>query len=576
MIIAVTVIVILIIAAVGVWYITSLGPQTPSTPGSETLVLTQLAAHWSTQAGIGPDPQFQGGTGMPPISLIYETLFFADPDELKEEKVEIIPWLAEGYTLSEDGLTYTIKIKKGVTFHNSGHEVKAVDVKYSIDRNLFYEYPMDIVKSLPWKFTFSLDSVEVVDDYTLQLNMKYPDPTFIESLSMPWFGVVEMAECEAHAKTGEGGLSDHGYCWLNDECGDAGTGPYKIKDFKLMERYELESCEDYWGGPAELNLGKPNIKTIIFIVIVEEVDARMKMERGDLDMIIDMSPEGWFAYKDKPEYKTFTGPGFNWMNLWMHTVSGPLKDWKVRKAIKLAIDYDVIVDEIMLGTAYVSQGALTPTMPGWEETCRYFERDVEAAKALLDEAGYPDPGEPGAPGGWRFSVPLYTRHEPRYGMNFVDFCLSLKNDLAEVGIDVIINVYTVGEFYGKFWDTSFEGIWTPPMGAISAVDPWAILSYMLTEPNCDGWFGFNETTQAGQEFSFEELRTEYQACLAEMDPVKRVPLWVELDKQLLEYGPGVNLCFTAVRVAYTEKLTGFYYAALWALFPAIFELDKTT
>lgn len=546
-------------------------------PPKKILMVTQVAAHWFILAGVGPDPHFHAHMNAPHLNLMYECLFGLDPVAAMEGRAEPVPWLAKDYSVSEDGLTYTIDLRQDVKFHNTNNTMTAEDVKYSYDRLHETLYPMDLVGGfLPWLFCTSYDRTEIVNDYRIKIHMNFPDPAFLDTLCCPWWSIVEKAELEAHAEF-SGGLSDHGYQWLNNEpCHDAGTGPYKIEDFKLMERYELWRCDNYWGGPPELDLPTPNFDEILFLAISEEGDARMKLERGDLDMVIDVFPETYNTYIGRPGFAVFTSPSSTWMNLWMHTVSGPLQHWKVRKAIKLAIDYDTIVDDIMLGTAYVCQNAFTGTMPGWEETAHYFERDVEAAKTLLDDAGYPDPGDPGAPGGWRFTIDLYTRPEPRFGMDFIDFSTSVKSDLAEVGINVVINVYEVGEFYAKFWDISIEGMWTPPQGAVSATEPWRLLSDMILEPHCDEWFAFNETTQAAfvpDPINFTYMQETYLKAMSTLDPDARLEIWQELDAYMLEYGPGVNLCNNGFRVIYSEDITAFYYG-IRQLVPFIFYMDK--
>lgn len=581
---AVLSIIIIILSGSGIYYVMSrlsevterlddiveiLG-ATPPTP-TKTLTVTQIAAHWFILAGVGPDPHFHNHMGSPYVNLVYESLFSIDPVAALEGEIKIIPWLAKNYTVSSDGTVYTVNLRTNVKFHNTNNTMTAEDVKYSVDRLHRTEYPVDITGgALPMLFDFSYNRTEVVSDYQVKFYLKYANPAFIETTSGVWWPILEKAELEAHAVTGQGGLSDYGYKWLNNEFGDAGTGPYRIKDIKLGERYEVERCDNYWGGPPELELPEPKFDNVVFLGITEEGDARMKLERGDLDIIIDASPEAFEVYKGRPGFGIYTSPSDTWMNLWMHTVSGYLQDWRVRKAIKLAIDYDTLAEDVMRGSAWVAQGAFTKITPGSEKTAHYFTRNVEEARALLDDAGYTV-----GPDGWRFTIDLYTRPAPRFGMNFIDFATVLKDNLADIEINLQINVYEVGEWMKKLYTPTIEGMWTSVFGAVSVTEPWRIISDMILEPHCNDWLGYNETTQASwiPPINFTYMRGLYQDAMAELDPKERVKMWQELDAYVLEYGPGVNLVINGYRIIYSEKITGFYYSVR-QLMPWIFFMDR--
>jgi len=502
---------------------------------------------------------------------MYETLFDYDPNALKEGKIKIIPWLAESYTVSEDGLIYTIKLRHGVKFH-SGNEMKADDVVYSLKRAipLFDDWALELITygRLPWAYGLGdhVQDVEKVDDYTVRIILKHPFPFIIEFLTQNYMVILEKALVEGHAKTTDDGRSDHGAGWLYDEINEAGTGPYTIDVYVPMETYKLKRFDGYWGGPPELNLPTPKFSEIIFLPVVEEADARMKLETGELNILWDVLPETLAAYRDRAGFVTTVVPTTSDMCFWMHVAKGPLSDWRVRKAIKMALDYDSYANEVMLGTAYVCQGGFYLYAPGAEETAHYFPgAQYDEANALLDEAGYPVQAD-----GWRFHMDLYVRPAPRFGMSFIDFGLKVKDDLAKIGIDVVLKVYEVGEYYQIMMDPSCpEGAWLVPGGVTFKTEPffyWG--SYMITGGT--RYFGFNATTQP--DIWNYANQTFYEICY-EPDPEKRLEMWQDFDAYMLEYGPGLNLVLNGDRYIYSEKVKDFFPGGLKWLWPAIFWMD---
>jgi ABC-type transport system substrate-binding protein len=558
---------VLVVAAVGgAYYLTSVGP-----PAEEKVLLhTQLGALWQRDPGRGLDPQHVWVTDASGSWLMYETLFMWDPNELKEGRFRLVPWLAEGYTLSPDGLEYTIKLRKGIKFHFTGKEMKAEDVQYSIHRvHSFDDYPPEIQAKIEPKLT-SFKDARVVDDYTIVLTLKNKDPSTIEYLAFVSSGypVMEKAVVESHAITTEDGKNDHGVQYLNFDGGDAGTGPYYLaspEDHVPTERLVVTRFDGWWGGPPELNLPKPKFSQVYILPISEDADARMRLERGDLDVYQDCTVETYFSLSQTPGIGTFSGPGAKTFDLWFHVAQPPFKDWKVRKAVKAAVDYTTIAEDILHGTALVGQGAFSPGQEGYDPKQYYSDAQIDLANSLLDEAGYPR----GADGN-RFSTDLLIYNTPRYGVEFDPLALSIASDLAKVGIKVNIVKLSPGEFWGVVTDPT-----CPPLIFISPGP-----TYVLDEP---GWewqwhlgeggtyyTGWNATNQGDLVTKWER---DYYAILEETDRNKRIEMWKELDQFMLEYGPGVTLIHVNSKAAFREEVTGYFShnATPW---PAIFFMDK--
>lgn len=545
---------------------TTIITTTPTTtpPPTDRLVVSVIGAHWAN-VKFGNDPANDGASATY-IPLVYETLFTYDPVALQKGELKIIPWLAESYTVSSDGLTWTIKLRKGVKFH-SGNEMTADDVVYSFNRYWFYDWSkltpilvMAYRKIMPENVV----SFEKVDTYTVKINLKQKIPFFLSYLSGTYWSIIDSKLVQSKERTLPelGNVKDYGYYWLNYEFGDAGTGPYKVKNVEVTVRYEFERFEDYWGGPPELKLSKPAFKYIVYIPINEDADGRFKLLRGDVHVVSDFLADTVKALSTNPDIKTYMGPSPLGFGLWMHTVTGPLKDWRVRKAIKMALNYTELVTVAGAGGANVAQGWFLPGMPGWEENARYFkDAQIDEANKLLDAAGFPVQAD-----GWRFHINMYLRPEPRWGLDFTRFGLLVKSQLAKVKIDAVPIVLQVSEYYAHVYDPKESCMWVQPWDTLMMPDtPMFLCTYWGTNP----WFGFNKTTQPDIADKIAEREALYQQMLNAPDDETRIKLFNQMLKIDLEYGPFVNLAVATWHVAYTAKLKDFFWSPR-QLFPAIF------
>ena len=174
--------------------------------------------------------------------LIWETPWVYDAAVYhKDGSLKLRNWLLadNGYVRSSDALTHDMTLRPGIKFHNTGTEMTAVDLKYAIDRVNFFKMPIDIVGSTVTYPEANFDHAEVVDKYTCRLVCKVPDVAIPQKLSNTWYGVYDSVELEKHAVTGAGGLSDHGFTYLYQKNGDVYSGPYQVKQFNFLARYEL-------------------------------------------------------------------------------------------------------------------------------------------------------------------------------------------------------------------------------------------------------------------------------------------------------------------------------------------------
>jgi len=320
--------------------------------------------------------------------------------------------LAESYTISDDGLTYTFKLRPGVKFHN-GREMTAEDVKYSLDR------VTDPATQSPGAGFFAsiagfdaasdgsatgLSGVKVVDPLTVEITLSRPDATFLHVVALNFSSIVpKEAVDEFGADFGKHPV---------------GTGAYSLAEWTLGQRLVFARNADYWKA------GVPKMDEIVFEIGQEPTVALLRLQNGEVDILGDGIPPAQFLeVKDNPDNAGMIIEGGQLQTgyITLNVTTPPFDNLDVRKAINMAINKDRIV-RIINNRAVIANQPLPPSMPGYTEGYEGFAYDVEGAKALLAQAGFPD----------GFSTELYVYNvdpNPRIAQ-------AIQQDLAAIGVTV--------------------------------------------------------------------------------------------------------------------------------------------
>ncbi|MBN1137188.1 MAG: ABC transporter substrate-binding protein [Anaerolineae bacterium] len=299
------------------------------------------------------------------MRLLHSSLVTQDPEG------NYVPYLAESWEMSEDGLTWTFHLKEGLTFHD-GTPVTAQDVAWSYMRAKDPANPGAAGASLA-----AVESVEATDDSTVVMHLPQPFFPLLTSLSDPgYFGILSQQAVEA---AGE----DYGRQPL-------GTGPYRFKEWVTGEKVVVERNPDFAWGPPYAHQGPWYPDEIEFRIIPESATQVVSMEAGEIDVgAVDASDEetirqtGLFTLYDV--LMPGTGPYLQFNNS-----KPPLDDARVRQALSMAIDRDVLVKVVMNGKAVAQHGPLSPSTIGYWEGVEYvgYSYNLDRARALLAEAGY--------------------------------------------------------------------------------------------------------------------------------------------------------------------------------------------
>lgn len=287
---------------------------------------------------------------------IYNTLVDLTPD------IKIKPSLAESWKQVND-TTWEFKLRKGVKFHN-GEELKASDVKFTFDRLL------DKKTAAPGAFVLNpVKETKVVDDYTVQIITNQPFAPILYNLTHVATSILN----EKAVKEGGDNYGLH----------PVGTGPFKFVKWDKNSQIELAKNNDYFEGPAKLD-------KIVYRIIPESATALAEIRTGGVDMVMELPPEQVKQLESGQDVKVDKAPGFAVKYLSFDTREKPFNDPRVRQAINYAINKDEVVKGAYSGLATVANGPLSPAVNGAKKDLPGYGNDLEKAKQLLAEAGYPN------------------------------------------------------------------------------------------------------------------------------------------------------------------------------------------
>lgn len=278
---------------------------------------------------------------------------------------EIVPDLAESYEKIDD-TTWEVKLKEGVTFHN-GEALDSEDVKFSLERVAHDSTLLDHINYN------SIKEVEVVDELTFRIITHEPDPALLNRISRIASSILPSEYIE------ENGM-DH---FLENP---VGTGPFKFVEWKRDDRIVLEVYEDYFDGKNE------EWDEVVFRVIPENSTRVSELLTGGVDIATNMPPSEWERVENNDGTHLSQGTSNRTVMIFLRSTEGyPTSDPRVRKALDLAIDNKAITDNLLNGAGIPTITRVAPGNFGFaEDLYDTYNYDVEEAKRLLAEAGYPD------------------------------------------------------------------------------------------------------------------------------------------------------------------------------------------
>ncbi|WAJ29603.1 ABC transporter substrate-binding protein [Antarcticirhabdus aurantiaca] len=388
------------------------------------------------------------GTAMDAAHPMFNTLV-----EYAIGTTNIRPALAESWTISPDGRTYTFRLRENVRFHANDvftptRPLTAEDVVFSIERQWKGDHPFHE----PVGGTFDyfrdtgmedlLEAVEALDERTVRIRLTRPEAPFLADLALPFASVLSAEYAQTLQRIGRPELLD---------TRPIGTGPYMLVDYRPDVALRYRVFPDYWRG-------RQVIDTLVFSITPSPTARLAKLQGGECHISAFPTPEDAETVRANRDLRLYTAEGLNIGYLAMNTTRPPFDDVRVRRALNAAIDKASIIASVYGATGTEATNPMPPTMWGYNAEIPPFPHDLAEARRLMTEAGltkgisldlwYPPINRPYLPDGRRVAelvasdlgrigieVELKTMPwaEYRQAMQDGDFSLALFGWFADIG-----------------------------------------------------------------------------------------------------------------------------------------------
>ncbi|MDA8411328.1 MAG: ABC transporter substrate-binding protein [Treponema sp.] len=330
---------------------------------------------------------------------IYDGLTYRGPDG------KLGPGLATKWDVLDNGTRVRFYLRKGVVFQD-GEPFNAAAVKFTFDRLLGPEG----AKGPQFSNYNAIESVKVIDDFTVDFKLKKPDPVLLVKLG----GYGAMIVPPRY-------IQEKGEDWFNTH--PVGTGPFKFVSYEPKIGIKLEAFDKFWGG-------RPKLDKLEYRFITEPATAVAELQAGRVDLVIPPTiPIGMIStINSSPNLKVVSVPGLTVLALRFNTAHGITQDLRVRKAIIMAVDRDAIIKTILGGQAIPIASFQGPLSFGFDPSMKPVPYDPKQAKALLAEAGV----KPGA----QIQIDIRNNDE-----TFLEVNQAIASYLKQVGINATIKPY---------------------------------------------------------------------------------------------------------------------------------------
>lgn len=428
---------------------------------------------------------------------IYEGLTALDAS------LSIVPGLAESWEISEDGKTYTFKLRSGVKFH-SGGDMTAADVKASLERVKKEATGSPLASRLA-----TVDSVETPDPSTVVVNLSAPSAPLLSSLTTI---AIVPAKYLDDVET------------LQQQ--PDGTGAFKFVEWQPNVAIRLEANPDYWQD------GLPKLEGVNFNIVPEAATRQVGLTSNQYQMLPNIDAVTALQLKGQPDIELVDTLELSYTLVGMNVTKAPLDNPKVREAINYAIDRGQIVEAALFG-AGVPGGPVSPALDQWAtsvDQIACFTPDAEKAKALMQEAGVTAPVA--------LKLLVLPRDDTRAMAQII------QQQLAAAGIEVELNIPEIGQFVQDWRNSNFDLFISANAGTIEPDD------YFYRTFRTDG------STNVFK-YSNPELDALLDQGRIEVEPAARREIYNDVQAMLACNGPAAFLTYAQLYTATRSNVGGF-------------------
>ncbi|SCY30056.1 ABC transporter substrate-binding protein [Microvirga guangxiensis] len=428
---------------------------------------------------------------------IYEGLTAIDKD------LKTVPSLAESWTVSEDGKSYTFKLRSGVKFHD-GSPMEAADVVASVKRLL----SKDIASPLASRLS-AVESANAVDAQTVELKLKEPSAALLSSLST-------IAIVPRSMETNKDALQKT----------PVGTGPFKFQEWQPNGYILLSKNDAYW------EKGLPKLSGLKFNIVPESATRQVGLTNGQYALLPNIDAATALQLKGKPNVKLAETMDLAYTLIGLNVSKPPFDNPKVREAVNYAINRQEIVDAALFG-AGVPGGPLSPALKSWALDVKEFScyaHDPAKAQALLKEAGITTP------------VAVSMKVLPRQDIK--DVAQVVQEQMNKAGFKVELINQEQGQFIQDWRNSNFD----------------MFASINAGQPDPDEYF-YRTFRTGGSTNVFKYSDAEIDSLLDKArtltDQAERKKAYDQVQKKLACSGPVAHLAYGTLFSAMSDKLKGY-------------------
>lgn len=462
--------------------------------------------------------------------------------DFKAGSTELEPSLAESYEVSEDGLEYTIHLRKGVKFHTTDYftptrDFNADDVLFSFDRQRDEKNPWNkYISAAAWEYFAGLGlndlirSIDRLDDHTVKFTLTRREAPFLANIAIP-FASIQSKEY-ADKLQAEDKMEQMNALPI-------GTGPFSFVDYQQDAVLRYKANPDYWHGA-------PRIDDLVFAITTDPTVRSEKLQAGECHLASYPNTADVAALKANPDLKVLEAPALNVSFLAYNTQMPPFDKAEVRRALNKALNKEAIVATVFHGAATVAKNPIPPGMWSYNDAVQDDPYDPEAARKELAEAGVHD-----------LSMKIWAMPVSRpYMLNARRAAEMMQADLATVGVKAEIVTYDWAEYLQRVRAKDRDGAvilgWTGDNG-----DPDNFLSAMLA---CASVEGNNWAQWCNPEFDALIAKAKEVTDIAE-----RTKLYEQAQLVFKREAPWATLDHSLAVIPMRKNVVGFVQSPLGAM-----------